>query len=763
MKRFRIRRPLALWCLTFLFVVFLLMELLPPREECLPFADREQAVITGHLIRKEMRAGQGDGTEWVFTVDTEGNSSFRVQCYMTGDESFMLPPVGAGVKVRGTMREFQAATNPGEFDSAAYYHGRGIAFRLADARLIAVNNERDGLREGLFRLRMVLTAALERCLTEEDAGIMRTMLLGDRSLLDADVKQLYQRSGIIHILAISGLHISMIGMGLFSILRRMRLPHGITVPVSVLFMAAFGEMCGQTPSAMRAIVMFGIRLMATAFGRTYDLLTALSVAAVLILLENPFYATDSGFLLSFLSVFGVGVFYPAVMPRFLAEYVPKRDESPVKDMGVRMLSALLASGSVSLITLPVYMVTYYTFPVYSVVLNVLILPFMSLVLGAGICCMLCGTGSVFAGSLFGWIDHFFLGLFRVLCLSENALPGSTLVTGRAHALQIAGYYLLLGIWAVWRAYRKENGGRLKSREELWRRAICAALFPTALGLLLFRISPMLKISFLDVGQGDGIVLSCEGKHYLIDGGSSSRTGVGERVLEPFLAHEGISRLNAVILTHEDEDHMNGVLEMLLDEQRAVRIDRLILPGIAGESRGENWEKLVAAADATGVPVYTVARGDVLAQGRFSLACLGPPAGMRTEDVNAGSTVLYLTCGQFSALFTGDLEQEGEEALLKLLTDNPKLCRNLTVLKVAHHGSKNSTSRALLERLNPGMAVISVGRRNRYGHPHAELLERLADVDIRVLSTAKLGAVTLELSSDGGKPCVRVRGFLSGHL
>ena len=761
--RIRVCRPLFLFCLLFLFSMSLLIAVLPHGSDPLPYEDRETVTIEGKLMRKELRRDYEDRVVPVWYLKGDGQQKFMIQCYPAAEElPAAEPAVGQICRVRGAVRLFSPATNPGEFDAAEYYQILGISFRLTNAVIVARGGEADRLREGLYRLRIRCLKSLDDCLDAEDAGILHAMLLGDKSSLDAEVKALYQRSGIIHILAISGLHISLIGMGLFRLLTRTGLPRYIAAVISVAVMLCYGEMCGQTASAVRAIVMFILHLGAIILGRSYDILTALALAAVLIVIEQPLYLIYSGFQLSFLAVLAIGVLLPAWGLQAGGGRRRRPEDPPWKPVLSALTSGVFSSLSVALVTLPVYMVTYHTFPVWSVFLNVLILPVMSVLVGAGLMCMLSGLLLIPAGICFGRICHLLLFLFKQCCLQENALPGATWVTGHAEGWQIIAYYLLLAGFLIFR-YRiaqeeEKRAPREQRRRGIWlRRGISVLYLGFAIGILSFRLSPPCKITVLDVGQGDGIVLSGGGYHFLIDGGSSSRSKLGTYVLDPYLAYEGISHLDAAILSHEDEDHMNGLLELLEDDEDALVIDRLVLPRVAEMSRGENYGKLLTAAGEHGIPVSTIARGEELTKGALSIRCLGPPSGMATTEANEYSTILYLRFGDFTALFTGDVEGMGETALLETLERDPALARDLTLLKVAHHGSRYTTGDAFLDRVSPEIAVISCGRDNRYGHPHAELMERLRDRGIPSCVTAERGAVTIEVSRDGRN--VRVHGFL----
>jgi competence protein ComEC len=268
-------------------------------------------------------------------------------------------------------------------------------------------------------------------------------------------------------------------------------------------------------------------------------------------------------------------------------------------------------------------------------------------------------------------------------------------------------------------------------------------------VLCYRPSTELKITAVDVGQGDGIVIESKGTHIMIDGGSTSKKDVAKYQLVPFLSYEGIGRLDAVILTHEDEDHMSGILEMmeLMEERRSnIRIRNLILPDIDDGSKGDNYRMLEAKAAGLEIPTSYVKQGDELNldSACHRIKCIGPVSKMVTDEPNAYSTILLLKCGDFSGLFTGDVEGTGQDNLKDYIRSNPDEFKNLTLLKVAHHGSGYTTDEEFLELTRPQISLISCGVDNRYGHPHKELVERLEKIGTRIYRTDESGAITLEL-------------------
>ncbi|MCR5177695.1 MAG: DNA internalization-related competence protein ComEC/Rec2 [Lachnospiraceae bacterium] len=741
-RAFRPGRPLALVCLAFTVMISVFLTIFGTGEDDLPCADGERVRTAGRVVRKEMRRDSRTGESApVLYIDTAGDRSFRVQCYMDPSEDMDSARIGEEVLIAGTARHFRGATNPGEFDSAAYYRVMGIAYRISGAVTQKRYGRADLLREGICGLRLRFAETIDKCLDTEDAGIMRAMLLGDKSAMDSDIRSLYKRSGIIHILAISGLHITLIGMGIYDLLSKLSCPRWIASSASVPVMLAYGELCGMSSSCVRAMIMFFLKLTASVFGFSYDMLTALAVAGVTLAVEQPLYLTYSGFWLSFLAVLAITALSPVLICTGTSVLHGSKS--------ARILQPFIASLSVVIMTLPVYMLVFHVFPVYSVILNLLVIPLMSAVLVSGIACMTVGTFLVPAGTLIGSVDHVILRIFKAACLAQNSLPGAVWVTGHAEVWQVCVYYGMILCMMIYVYVYREHERRCKKRGTggiLRASAVKTVYIAAAVLILSLRFKPELRITVLDVGQGDGIVIEGDGLNILLDGGSSSRSGVGSAVIEPYLEYEGISKLDAMIVTHGDDDHVNGVQEILDDPMRTVKVDMLVVPDVSESTGGENLAKLIATAESEGIKVSRISRGQRLTGGDMTIDCLGPSENLRYGDPNEASVILSLNYGGFSALLTGDVEGAGQEELKQyILSAEPDSKKSYTLLKVAHHGSGYTTDADFLDLVKPVFAAISCGRNNRYGHPHQDLLDRLEDAGARIHSTAVEGALFMEVN------------------
>ena len=497
-----------------------------------------------------------------------------------------------------------AAANPGQFDLRQYYKSLGYLYYIEDPEVISVAGGKNRIVYRLDSLKTSLKAVYRKCCTATDAGVYAAMVTGDRSDMDSTISELFSAAGIGHILAISGLHISLIGMGLYKLLRRIGFLCPMSAIISGIFVVLFGVMTGNSVSATRAIVMFVCAVNAQVLGRRYDILSAVSLSAIILILKNPYVIANSGFLLSFMAIAGVAV---------------------VTDgFSVKWLKWLTGPAAIQLATFPIILWFYYEVPVYSVFLNLIVVPLMSLIMISALGCGMLGLISIPAGCFFAGAGHYILILFQYGSELMLSLPGSVFVAGRPELWQVMVYYILLFLFSqrkrvvVWiekRAVRRcgEAECEVKKHREVGREAVkggarkCAArkcearkceaekpeagkcvmganiflrsLLVIAIIILLSRGRSGLEVTFLDVGQGDAIFISLpNGGNVFIDGGSTSSKNIYEKVIEPFLKYKGVRRLDFLFLTHSDADHENGWAQALSGNAYIPDIYNLVLNG-----------------------------------------------------------------------------------------------------------------------------------------------------------------------------------------
>ena len=516
-------------------------------------------------------------------------------------------------------------------------------------------------------------------------------------------------------------------MTLYRLLKKTGCPLVLQTGLPAGIMILYCIMTGFSVSSLRAVIMFGIHMLALFCKRTYDMITAAFVAAVLLLLDQPLYFYSSSFLFSFGCIFAIGFLVPA-----LTEELKCREKQPGS-----FLKAFLSGAALTMAGIPMQLCFFYQMPVYSTILNLMVIPLMSFLLPAGIVLLfLCRLSPI--GELAGALISGILAVFEGACNFAEGMPFHTVLAGKPETYRILLYLasLLLAIM-------------LQEKISLWKRwliVLCGAV------LLFLPGKKEFTLTFLDVGQGDCIhIKTTEGNHFLIDGGSSTVSKVGTYRIIPYLKASGAGTIEAVFVTHPDEDHCNGVRELLSEGAlNGICVKKLYLPDVGDNSRTEAYEALITEAAMADVPVGYIHKGQAFSEKEFTLFCLHPEAGHESREPNEYSTVLLLCFQDFRALLTGDVEGAGEEKLIRSLEDvkagrygDVFLSENgITVLKVAHHGSGNSTPAELLADISPQIAVISCGENNPYGHPHSETLGRLEEVGAKVLRTDEFGAIRI---------------------
>ena len=698
---------------------------------------------------------------------------------------------GCPVTAEGKLALFEAASNPGQFDFRLYYRAMGIRYRMSAGRVEFGTGRKDippAFRLA-FALREAAGTAIDRVFLPEDAGLFRAVLLGDRSALDEDTAELFRDGGIFHLMAVSATHIAVIFSTFYGLLRRLGLGYGGAGLITAVFLLLYGVLTGFGPSVFRAVVMALCRFLAAYLGRTYDLLSALALSMLLISAGSPLIITQSGFQLSFTAVAAIGIDQELRQEERTAR-IRRTGKMPPKRLPLRerLSEALRFSAFLQFFLLPVTLYWFYSYPPYGILLNLAVIPLLSLALGSGFTAAalyaaavflpafpgmrlpgfgdpvspgsqglvslgsqglvsLGRRGLIFLANAFAGPGHYVFRLYRGLCRLTAALPFSLLTPGRPSADRLALYaiFLALLVTLLHRRAVRDSGGHFPLGR-------AAALAVPALLLLFVRPVSGLTVTFADVGQGDCVLLRTPETVILSDCGSSTTDTAGKMRLDPLLRSQGITRLDTVLMSHADEDHVNG-LRWLLAEDDKITVGRLVMPA-AGRGE-EKYEVMADLARKKGAEVLWASRGSTLRAGALTLECLHPFAGENSAEGgrNEDSLVFTVRYGSFSLLLTGDLEIAREEELLEA-SAGPALPEKVTFLKAGHHGSAGSSSAEFLLRISPEYAVISVGRGNRYGHPAKEALERLENAGAGIFRTDMDGAVIVR--TDGKR--VRVQTF-----
>ncbi|WP_179862312.1 DNA internalization-related competence protein ComEC/Rec2 [Longibacter salinarum] len=720
-------------------------------------ANGDTTTITGHVAGAPTRAN--GSTRFKFSVATwrsendvrpaRGMVQVTLRSSPWDDAPAPFPDVFEGdrLSLHGQLEPPPEPRNPADFDYGAYLSRRGIHSTLyvsqaADVRIQTRANA--PLQRLVNQSRAWIRMLTERHVpTDTSQAVLQALLLGDKSHVNDRQREAFARTGLMHLLAVSGLHVLLVGMVLYTLLRpilhRLRLSWraieilraGLTIGVLVLYML----LTGSPPSVVRAVIMAALLIGGIVLQRSAHTLNTLGVAAIVLLMLRPTALFDAGFQLSLSAVTGIVVLNPRIEEASRA-ILPERwmTMAPVEWL-VSMITVSLAA---TLGTAPVLLHHFGFVALGGLVLNVVAIPLTAIGLTAGLLMVLANPVAPVAASSFGIAADAAIRL-----LAETALWGETWMGAGLELTNPSGWTLLAlitGVLVVAQFPRPRHRWRLVTITGL---AICISFF---VRLLSGDATPKLTVTFLDVGQGDAVLVTTpEQRHMLIDGGPvTPYSDAGASVIQPHLEHLGIESLDVVVATHPDSDHLGGLPTLF----ESVSIGQFIHSGRRASS--DLFERSRALLHSKSIPSRAVVTGDRLALGSDVIVeVLSPPpqsiSGAWSE--NDASVVLAMTFGKTQILLPGDIEATAEAWLVETFAE--ELDANL--VKVAHHGSSTSSSSALVQSVTGGsvseiIAVIPVGRHNKFGMPVPEILTRWHESGTRVLRTDLHGSVSVH--SDG---------------
>ena len=715
---------------------------------------KENTVIVQGKIYKIENTAFGTNI-YLKVVEVEnGEKSVSVKRIFVNTEKIPNVKIGNIIKVMGKLRQFEEAANKGNFDSRKYYLSLGFYGKIEAGTIEVINSDYSGIRQGLYELRMEIIERLEKLCSDNKGifsiinnknGIIGAIILGDKTDLDSDIKELYSVSGIAHILAISGLHISFIGMAIYRLLRR-RFRFLFSAAVSIPVVLSFGIMSGFGISTIRAIIMFILKIIGEVLGRKYDAITAISLAGLVLLVQNTFVVCNSGFQMSFGAIIAIVLILPIV------EEILNTDNKIIK--------VLSANFTISLVMNPILAWNYYELPTFSFLLNIVVVPLMSVVIVSSIAGIFCSCIMFGFGKVVIFPGCGILELYTFLCNIINKSSVASIVVGQPKVTIIIVYYAILlvvlfGLKNIRTKYtraekerniiKKETGLVLEKKAKKERRIkgqnvklrlACIVGFLLLNCLIYYIPNPGFYITFINVGQGDGILIHGDnGTKVMVDGGSTSEKQVAKNCIVPYLKAEGIGTIDYSIITHTDKDHISGILEILENNNsNRIRIKNLVMPDI--NMKDDTYNELIEKAKLKKINVLYIKKGDTLSLGKTKIKCIYPETTTTASDKNDYCTVLSVKNKTSKILLTGDISKEIEEKIKDDIEEN------YTVLKVAHHGSNYSSSEKFLKKVNPKYSIISVGKNNSYGHPGNETMERLRKQGGVIYRTDEKGGITI---------------------
>lgn len=695
--------------------------------QLIKYTERPIELIGSIKEIKSLSKGEGRYIVQVHNIIDDGvktKVSEKTLLKVLGEEEL---EIGSKVKFRGVLKEPLPNTNPRLFNYKLNLLADNIhtTITIKDYSITGVEKENINfllrLKKGFINK---VEEGLDLYLSEENSSLMKSILLGKYSYLDEETIQQFRDLGLAHILAVSGLHIGIIASLVTTLLAYSGMNRKFNISLTIGILWIYGFLIGNPVSVLRANIMFTILLISQLGAEPYDSINTTFFALLILIIINPFWIFNLGFQLSFIATLSILYFWVKIS---LILYF--NDSS--------VLKSLLGILAVQIGLLPILAYYFNRIPTISLVANLVLMPIFTI-------CLILSIFLIFF-SLFDSSIAYSLGilinfLLKVQFKSIDILSYFPILNIKIPSPSIFGiliYYLmvliLLGVIDV-----------KKFSIRVHKTIIFYLLFVILLKALFFNLDSRLTVNFIDVGQGDSILLKTKEGNYLIDTGGNifGDFDVGKNILLPYLEKEGVFKLQGVFISHFDADHCKSMPYLIEN----IKIENIYF----GYEREENelYRQIRDKALEKDIPIWILKKGDRLKlDENINIYVIGPNDDL-LNNLNATdndlSMVLLLNYFNKNILFTGDIERLGEENVQNSLN------RNIDFLKIPHHGSNTSSGEIFLNSLNPDIGFISVGRNNSFGHPHKEVLDRYKEHNIEVYRTDELGLINLTLNKDGFK-------------
>ena len=686
------------------------------RLEPMVFA-KDSAMITGpqrYTVTSELNAV----TDLAQKAGVKLNAATNVAANVT-------PNAGDSLCYTASWYPVSPARVPGAFDTRAWLRSQGFAAygRFKDYHIIG---SRWTPERTFANFRKWIQARFADYLDPAETGLLLGLLAGDRSGIPEALRNDFQRSGLVHVLAISGFHVVLLAGILMIFLKATGLPLRAVRIIAVALLFLYIPVTGGSPAVRRAVLMFSVPQIGALFQRPANTMNSLGVALIIILLPEPGILWNPGFQLSVAATAGILIGSP-LNP--FANFPESLRKSKIwATLRAFAIDPTYVTLCATLATSPFLVHHFKTLSPFAWLGNILVVPGISWGMQAGLFALISPID--FLRETFCYAAKFFLRLSSMLTrlISDSPVASVTIGPFSPAILLLVGF-ALTAIPVI----RKNRIARIYG-------LACLVLFS---GLFCYNsyvkaAHPSWNMTLIDVGQGDSILLtSPSGKHFLVDAGEVGKRDSGKDVIVPFLHHIGVLQLDALIVTHADADHFGGAASII----KTFPVKELWISECARTEEKDAWQNIIGDALGRGIPIRGVHRGFTWSEPQFEILALHPHD-TKCKDANTESITLRVKGAAHSAMLTGDLTVAGEKQVM-----NMEAFLKSDVLKLGHHGSKTSSSRQFLDRVQPKLALISSGKNNKFRHPSKEVVRRLDSIGIPYLNTAEQGNISVTFSED----------------
>lgn len=574
----------------------------------------------------------------------------------------------------------------------------------------------------IYKIRKNIKKKIFNNFPKENATILTGILIGEKSEMEDITKQKFESASLSHLLAISGAHFAYIYAFLIFIIKKIK-NKKIGIWLTIAGIIFFISLTNYTSSVLRAGIIILIMLFGKILHRRVNSWNSIIVSILIQIIINPYVIFNISAILSYSGVFGILLFQKYV-EKMLNKIFNKKNRNIIN----KLISVISVSISANIIITPIIVLKFNKIYTNFIISNILAGSLVGIIIILGFISIILNIKIVY------FILNIFINIFNTMITFCGKLPMSFFITTTPSKISIFLIYIL--IFLIWYKINKKSNYK----------RISLIVILLIIMIIFFNLKMPLKdkiiINFVDVGQGDCTLIRTKSESILIDSGGSTDENydVGKQILFPYLMSRKIKTIDFVLISHFDADHCQGLIYIL----KTIKVKKIIIA--KQPEKVELYNNILKLAKEKGTEVIIAKKGNIFNIGDIKLKILFPENDFIEENkINNNAVLCKLVYNKFSMLFTGDLEKPAEEKILKYENINEL---KSTILKVGHHGSKTSTTDEFLNEVNPKIALIGVGKNNKFNHPNKETIEKLNLKKVIVFRTDKDGEVSIIANKDG---------------